>query len=172
MIKLYHIRYVDDLQWIIRFIQNLYKIHSKSKSKERIEYFTNFAFATEVLFKIMTTLYILSVFTFFPYPIYMYFFESQIVTIIPVYLPGIDEKTLVGYIIQNSFQIIIVSLATLGILACDFFMAIIIISSLIFAKLISLDMEQIEKDLQLENSITTVRGRFRNIVLMHQEMFK
>lgn len=71
MIKLYHIKFVEDLQYVIRFVQNLYKIHATTKSKARIEYFKNFAFATEIIFKVMATLYLLSVFTFFPYPLYM-----------------------------------------------------------------------------------------------------
>lgn len=172
MVKMYHIRYVDDLQWLIRFIQNLYKIHQKTKSKDRISYFNKFAFATEVLFKVITTLYILSVFTFFPYPIYMYFFKNEVVTIIPVYVPGIDDTQFSGYVFLCCYQIILFVLATLGVLACDFFMAIVIISTLIFAKLIILDMEQIEHDQELKDSVFIVRGRFRNILLMHQEMIK
>lgn len=171
-VKLYHIRYVDDLQWVIRFVQNLYKIHQKTKSRDRINYFNNFAIATDVLFKVITTLYILSVFTFFPYPIYMYLFKNEVVTIVPMYLPGIDESQFAGYVFLSSYHIVIILLATIGVLACDFFMAIIIISTLIFAKLISLDTKQIAKDLQLKDPILTVRGRLRNILLMHQEMIK
>lgn len=172
IVKLYHIRYVEDLQWIIRFIQNLYEIHTKTKSPERKEYFNNFAMATELLFKVITTLYILSVFTFFPYPIYMYLFKHEVVTIIPLYLPLVDDKTFIGYVFLCSFQVLMFFWATLGVLACDFFMAIIIISTLIFSKLISLDLQQLEIDFQIDNSDITVKGRFRNILLMHQEMIK
>lgn len=114
VIKLYHIRYVDDLQWIIRFIQNLYKIHTKTKSHERKKYFNNFAMVTEVLFKVITTLYILSVFTFFPYQIYMYFVKNEVVPIIPIYLPFVDDATLAGYVFLSGFQVVIFFLATLG----------------------------------------------------------
>lgn len=172
MIKIYHIRYVDDLQWIIRFVQRLYKIHSTIKTKKRIEYFNNFAFATEMIFKVMSTLYLLSVFTFFPYPLYMYYFENEVVTMIPIYMPFVDEKTFTGYIIVSGYQITIFVIATLGVLACDSFMAIIIVSTLIFAKLIKFDMEQINDDLLEKDSTITVKARFRNILLMHQEMTK
>lgn len=169
-IKIYHIRYVEDLQWIIRFIQKLYRVHIKTKSRERLEYFSKFAFGTEVFFKVIATLYLLSVFTFFPYPLYMYYFKNEVVTIIPMYLPGVDETQWSGYILLSAYQILIFILATGGVLACDFFMAIIIISTLIFAKLISLDMEQINNDLLEKNSTLTVKCRLRNILLMHQEM--
>lgn len=172
MIKIYHIRYVEDLQWIIRFIQRMYKIHSTIKSKDRIEYFKNFAFATEMIFKVMSTLYLLSVFTFFPYPLYMYYFENEVVTILPIYMPFVDETTFAGYIITCAYQIVLLVLATIGVLACDSFMAIIIVSTLIFAKLIKFDMEQINEDLKEKESTLTVKARFRNILLMHQEMTK
>lgn len=172
MIKLYHIRYVDDLQWILRFVQNLYKIHVKTESAERIQYFDKFAMCTEYLFIVMTTLYLLSVFTFFPYPVYMYFFEHTVVTIIPVYLPYIDHTQFMGYCMLSAFHIILFIFATLGILACDFFMAIVIVSTLIFAKLTSLDLEQIDLDLQQKSNGLIVKGRLRNVLLMHQEMIK
>lgn len=143
-----------------------------TKSKERLEYFANFAFATEMIFKVMATLYLLSVFTFFPYPLYMYYFENEVVPLIPLFLPGIDETTFAGYVLISCYQVVVFVLATIGVLACDAYMAIIIVSTLIFSKLISLDLEQIEDDLLLKDPTLTVRGRFRNIILMHQEMLK
>lgn len=169
---MYHIRYVDDLQWIIRFVQNLYHIHVTTKSVERIDYFDKFALFTEIFFHVMTTLYILSVFTFLPYPIYMYFFKNEVVPIIPLYLPYVDDEQLSGYIILGTFHIIIFFLATLGVLACDFFMAIVIISTFIFAKLITWDLEQTDTEQSAKDSLRLVRGRFRNVLLMHQEMIK
>lgn len=172
MIKLYHIRYVDDLQWILRFVQNLYKVHVKTESAERIEYFGNFAMVTEYLFIVMSTLYLLSVFTFFPYPVYMYYIEHEVVTIIPIYLPFLDHADFMGYCILGAFHIILFIFATLGILACDFFMAIVIVSTLIFSKLISLELEQVNTDLDQKCAELIVRGRLRNVLLMHQEMIK
>lgn len=168
---MWHITYVDDMQWIIRFVRNLYEIHVKTKSPECIEYFANFAIITEVLFKCMTTVYISSVFTLFPYPIYMYFVRNEVVSLLPMLLPFVDESHLGGYILLNTYQIIAMVLFVFGVLACDFFMTISIISTLIPAKLISLEMEQIGTDLQLEQSAPIIiKGRFRNVLLMHQEM--
>lgn len=163
---------MDDLQWILRLIQNLYKIHVKTESTERIQYFNKFALATEYLFIVMGTLYLLSVFTFFPYPVYMYVIENKVVTIIPIYLPYLDYTKFMGYCILSAFHITMFIFATLGILACDFFMAIAIISTLIFAKLISLELEQIDVDRQEKCAESLVKGRLRNVLLMHQEMIK
>lgn len=170
--KLYHITYVDDLQWIIRFIQNLYRIHVNTKSPERKEYFANFALATEIMFKVMTPVYISSAFIFLLYPLYMYFFENELVPILPLYLPFVDQSTVTGYIILNTYLIIAILFATCGLLGCDFFMTIITVSTLIFAKLMTIEMKQICADLQVDNSAQIVKRRFRNMLLMHQEMIK
>lgn len=172
LIKVYHIRYVDDLQWMLRFVQYMYKIHVKTESAERLRYFNNFAWVTEYLFIVMSTSYLLSVFTFFPYPVYVYLFQGEVVTIVPVYLPYLDHTQFADYCILSSFHISLIVFGTLGILACDFFMAVIIVSTLIFAKLISLELEQVNCDCEQKHGESIVKGRLRNILLMHQEMIK
>lgn len=102
----------------------------------------------------------------------MYFFEHEVVPIIPVFVPFIDETQLTGYIILGVFHITLLVLGILGVLACDFFMAIIIISTLIFAKLTSMELEQIDIDQQIEDPEISIRGRFKNVLLMHQEMIR
>lgn len=74
--------------------------------------------------------------------------------------------------ITNGYQIVLLFLATVGVLACDSFMAIIIVSTLIFARLIKFDMDEMEEDLQKKDTILAVRCRFRNILLMHKEAFR
>lgn len=129
-----------------------------------------FSVNTEILFKMILILYVLSTFTFLPYPIYMYLFKNEIVTMLPLYMPGVDETTFAGYISLSAYHFVSLFLATLGVCACDFFVAIMIVSTLIFAKIITLEMSHIDDDLEEEDSTSIVRGRFRNILLMHQEM--
>lgn len=89
---------------------------------------------------------------------------------IPLYMPGIDETTFSGYVSLLIYQFTCLFCATLGLSACDFFIAIMIVSTLIFSKIISLEIAQIDSDVLEKNSTPIVRGRFRNILLMHQEM--
>lgn len=168
---MYHIQYIDDLQWIIRKIQNLYKVHITTTSPDRIGYFRNFALFTEILFKVMSILYFPPILVFMSYPIYVYVTTNQLVPIIPLYVPMIDETTIVGFIILAIYHIINIILGTLGLIAIDYFMAIVITSSLIFAKLISADLQQINCDLMENDSrLMAAKARFRNIFWMHQEM--
>lgn len=74
--------------------------------------------------------------------------------IMPLYLPLIDESTCIGYIALNVYQFLF-----------------IIISSLIFAKLIGRELQQINVDLRDDEcNMLMVLGRLTNIFLMHQEM--
>lgn len=166
---MYHVHYADELQRIYHTIRKLYKTHITNESRERIEYFRMFAFITETLFKLMTTVYMLSGFLFFPYPLYMYYMKNEIVPLMNLYIPYIDVKTFTGYISLAASHIFYIFSATFGISACDFSMSIAIISPIIFSKLISIDLQQLNVDLKENVSVVNVRSRFRNI-LMHQEL--
>lgn len=167
---MYHITYEDDLKWIIHFVSSLYKDNMKAKSPERIKFFDNFALATEILFKAMFAIYALSVFPFFAYPVYMYCFKNELVPILQLHFPFVDHSTPAGYIFLTIQQILAFFCCVVGLLAVDFFMTIIMMSTLIFAKLIAFEMEQICVDLQVRNSVRIVKVRFKNLILMHQEL--
>lgn len=155
-------------------MQNLYKIHITVDCQKRAEYFNKCAIYTEYLFKIMMFFYISGVFFLIPYPVYMYFIKHEVITIIPLYFPFFDETTLSGYIIISSMHLSFISTATLGLLACDFFFTLLIVSSLIFAKLISFDIQQLNHELQINKSKSNIviKYRLQNIFLMHQQNYE
>lgn len=166
---MYHVRYGKEIQQLFHSIGRLYKIHIINESQERVEYFRLFAFITECLFKFMITVYMLTGFLFFPYPLYMYYVKGEVIPLMDLYIPGIDETTFIGYIALAVSHIMYIFLGTFGISACDFVMVMLMISPLIFSKLISLDLQQVNVDLKEKVSTVFVRSRFRNIILMHQE---
>lgn len=158
------------MRWIVRTIQNLYKIHITTKSPDRIRFFHNMAFLTETLFKTIAVLYTSSVLVYYSYAIFVYITTNQLIPLVPFHLPLVDETTSVGLFILNIYLLVINSMSIAGLVAMDFFTAVITISTLIFAKLISLDLNQINADMLAGASRITVYGRFRNVLLMHQEM--
>lgn len=167
---MYHVRYGKEIQQLFHSVGRLYRIHITNESQERVEYFRLFAFITEWLFKIMITVYMLSGFLFISYPLYMYYVEGEVIPLMDLYVPGIDETTYYGYIALATSHIIYIFLGTFGISACDFAMLMMMISPLMFSKLISLDLQQINVDLKEKVQKVFVRSRFRNIILMHQEL--
>lgn len=159
--------YTKDFCWTANFIRNMYKIHITTESPERVEYFKKCTLYTEYLFKGMTILYILSSFSFFIYPLYMYFFENEIVPILPIYLPGIDENTRNGFIILTTFQGSAFFMVLFGLLG--FIIVIFVSSPLIFAKIIWFEVQQIHCDLKEDEPPIVIKYRFRNILLLHQQ---
>lgn len=170
LVKLYNIQYIEDIQWVIYFIQDLYKANITTESVERSEYFRKFALFTEYFFKFILFFYLSLISTCLVYPIFVYTTQNELEVIMPLYLPFINETTIVGYTIINIYHITLISIVSFGIVAIDFFLAIIIISSLIFSKIISLEMHQIHVDLEEKNKELAIKVRFRNILRMHKEM--
>lgn len=169
--RLTHAYYVEDLKWLISFIQYLYKVNSKTESRDRIEYFQKWAVFTEILFKAIVSSFFCSSLMFLLYPFFMYFTQGQLVPIAPLYLPGIDENTLIGYVTLTIYHLIVFIAGTIGFSCIEFLIAIISLSSLIIAKLISLDLQRINVDLEIEDSGSiTVKGRLMNVFLMHRKM--
>lgn len=169
--RLTHVKHAEDFHWIITFIQSLYKINSKTNSRERVEYFQRFAFFTEMLFKAITSSFIISSLMFILFPIYTYMFTGQLITIAPLYLPGVEVNSIIGYTVTSLYHIAILVVATTGFSSHEFFMAIITISSFIFAKLISIDLMQINTDLNDEEpKAMKIKGRLLNVFLMHKKM--
>lgn len=163
--------YADDFHWTIHLIQDLYNIHAKNKSRELAAYFDKFALFTEILFKAMIISFASVTSTFFVYPFYMYFVKGELMPIMPLYLPFVDESTCIGYIALNVYQFLCCIISVVGFSALEFLMTIIIISSLIFSKLIGRELQQINVDLRDDEcNMLMVLGRLTNIFLMHQEM--
>lgn len=103
----------------------------------------------------------------------MYFVKNELVPIFPVYVPRIDEKTAFSYTILLIYDLIGFFFALFGVLAYDFFIAILISNALIFSKLISLETQQLNNNLQDGSEpLISTRARFRNILQMHQEMLE
>lgn len=169
-LKVYHVRYLDDILWLIQFIESMYKRNITTKLPERIDLFRMFSFITKYLFIGLMIIYIISMGTFLTLSIYMYYVENKIVALVPVYFPGINESTFIGYIELLIFHGIVVFLALVGIYAVDFFMVIIAIHSHIFSKLISFEFKQINIDLEEKEPEIMIWGRIRNVLQMHQEL--
>lgn len=96
--------------------------------------------------------------------------ENQILPLTHVYFPFIDETTPAGYIILCTIQIAAVVSGTLVTSAWDFLIATALLNTGLFAKIMSLEMEEIDIDFEHNVKMINIRARFRNILRMHQEL--
>lgn len=172
MVKMYTTYQIDDYQWVIKCVQHLYQVHITTQSPQRREYFHQFSLSIEMLFKAIFILYAMSTFQFILFPLFVYVTRNELVLPLPMYIWRINEETTSGYIILTIMHIFLMVLCFVGLLAFDYILSVVIISSLMFAKLICWEMTEIDIDLQESATKWRISGRLRNILEMHRELFE
>lgn len=155
----------------IYFIQYLFKVHIKTKSKNRLALFERFAFYNEAIFIVGFLVYIGAAASFFPYPIYMYVYENKRVPFLSMYIPGIDETTLVGHLTLISLQIPLFFMAIVGMASCDIMYAMMLINIPILARLFEDEINEMNEMLEEKTvKVHIWKYRLRNLLVMQQEM--
>lgn len=169
IIRLANSEYCNDYYTNIRKLQHLYKVNGKSPELEA--YFQKFATFVETLFILLLVIFITNPIALILAPIYTYFTEGNLSPIIYLYAPGIDENTIIGFLILNLFHMYINLLGIFIFVGLEFLVIVIIINSLVFAKLIGRQLQQIEDDSkEIDCDMIGISARLRNVFLMHQEM--
>lgn len=171
VVKVFSVKYSDEITWMINKLHDVYKVNATTKDYNRRTLFDRFAFYTEMVFKCGTSLYFLSALSYFVYPIYVYSIKREIITLMPTYLPGIDEGTATGFVIVTCYHIVLLSVAFVSASACDFLFTMLIANTPIMANLIQMEVQQLN-DILTSPKIDAplLNTKLRNILLMHREM--
>lgn len=170
-VKVYSVKYSANITWMINCLYDIYKANAATETGKRASLFNRFAFYTEIVFKCGTLLYFLSLLTYFIYPFYMYLYEGEIIALVPTYLPGVDEKSVSGFMILSCYHITIMILAFIGASGCDFMFAMLIANTPVMAILIEMEVQQLNDILTSQKvDVLLMKCKFRNILLMHREM--
>lgn len=157
--------------WTINHFHDIYKVNVKTKDPKRRNVFGQFGFYTEIVFKCGTFLYFLSILGYFVYPIYMYLFKNEIVSLMPIYIPGINEDTIAGFVSITCYHIILLLVAFVAASAVDFMFTMLIVNTPLMSDLIKMEVEQLNDALTSEKvDKLLVKFKLRNILLMHREM--
>lgn len=171
IVKVFSVKYSEEITWMINTMHDVYKVNVKTSVFRRKALFDRFAFYTEIVFKCGTILYGLSVLSYFAYPLYMYLMEKKIVTVMPTYIPGIDEDSVGGFVITTGYHIIVLAFGMIAASACDFLFMMIIVNIPVMAELIKMEVQQLNEILTSEKvDMSLMRYKLRNILLMHREM--
>lgn len=156
---------------MINNLYAIYKVNANTKGLRRRTLFDRFAFYTEIVFKCGTLLYFLSILGYFVYPMYMYWFKREIVTLMPTYIPGINERTASGFVIVTCYHVILLVVAFVAATSCDFLFTMLIANTPVMAILIEMEVQQLNEILTSQKTdVPLLKSKFRNILLMHREM--
>lgn len=161
---------------MIEFIDHLFKLHLKTKSENRRQLFEKFAIYNYYIIVGGLALYSASLFLFVPYPLYLFIFKGGRDPIVSLFIPGVDEKTMDGYLISICFQLICALFATFGLVCVDSFYAVLLINVPIQSRLIEIECLELNKLLKEDDikkkhkkSPQIWKQRFHNILQMHLE---
>lgn len=177
--KLYNARYSAEFFQLIEFTADLFRLNLKTKSNKRQELFKIFSTCNHYLVRTGTLAYSCTIFLFLAYPVGIFCIEGKREPIIALYIPGIDETTLNGYLISTCYQAILAVLASFALAAVDIFYAILLLNVPIQSRLIEIECLDLNKLLKVDEKKKKHKKRphiwkqrFRNILLMHLEAKK
>lgn len=157
-----------------RFI-NYYKMNAKNPSRKRQNLLKTFVFFTEVALKGGFFMYSIAAGFYFLEPFYKFFFKHEVIPFLPIFFPFVDETTTIGYIILTLIHLTYMVCAVLGSLCTDFLFIMVIVNIPVLSNIFADEVHELNKSLEDEEEevdILQVKGRFRNILFMHREIFE
>lgn len=152
---------------------DIFKMNAKNPSRTRQMLMQRHAFITELVLKGGFVLYAMAGLFYFIEPIYAFVYYNEFIPLVPVFFPYIDENTTVGYVILTLIHIIYIALATIASACTDFMFIMIIANIPVLSNIFKDEVKELNETLSEEDAdIRVVRGRLRNILLMHRELWE
>lgn len=152
----------------VKFVHNIYQQNKDESDNKKSLYLiiSRVYIAIRVLFFTFSLAAIVCILN----PIIMYVISGDVTTMLPIFLPGINEKTLNGMIILGIFHLMGIYVACIGSSASDIGHMSLILNAFAMSEMICNEFKRLDvmvkkKD---EYSARHVRNTVRNIVRMHQ----
>lgn len=158
-------RYVSIIIDIFNKIIDVYEANAKTTSPKRALLMQKISWISEWTLIGGFFTYIIFGTLQFTYPIYGYFWQHEIKPLFPLYLPFVDEKTTVGYVILMLIQCTEMYLSLVGSACTDFIFMVLIINVSVFSTIFEDNVIELNEILR-ENKVdmpaakTKLRGIF------------
>lgn len=171
LIKIHACKYASEIAEMVDTILDIYKQNAVAVSPKRFDIFERFARYCEIIFKFGNVLYVSAPFLYLIYPFHMYLFENKIVTLLPLFLPKVDEESAIGYGILTVFHLSLLIFALLASSASDFLFIMIITNIPALVKAFGESVKDLNNRLLKEKeNVAMTRLMLRNVILMHKEI--
>lgn len=135
--KIYSVRYGDIVVNLVNNLVEIFKVNSNVKAHGRQEMLEWYLTFTEYLFKIGVPMYFISVTGYFIYPAYRYIYFREIISLLPTFLPFVDEKTSIGFVITLIAHLHFIVYALLGSSCSDFSFTMVKIRSTVSIRILN-----------------------------------
>lgn len=170
MMKIYSVKYADIIVGLVDKLVEIFKANSNVMEHERQKLLARHLMFTEYFFKIAFAIYFITCIIFSVFPIVSYIVLGEMVIIDTLYLPGIDENSLTGYIILSIFHLNCVWFSALGSSGVDFIFSILILNVPVIANIIGDNIRDLNELLnEMRPKLVMIKAKLRNILIQYYE---
>lgn len=169
---MYAIRYFGHImiEYIDKII-SIYAENSKNNKYERPMLLRKFSIATEILLKSGVVLYFLAGCFYILNPIYIYYAKNEIVPLLPLYMPFIDETTKSGFILLTAIHLGFLFIAVVASACTDLWFALIAVNIFVPANIFCDNVRELSEILSEEKVNTRLaKAKLLNVLLIHREI--
>lgn len=173
MMKMYSAKYGPMIVELMDKIVGIFAENARTTLLKRLILMQKYSFFTELVLKLGLLAYALAGVVYLFTPIYFYYFNREIIPIIPLFFLFIDENTTVGYMVLTSIHVVFIILAVISSACTDFMFAMIIVNAPELSNIFRDNVEELN-DILKEEKVNNVlaKAKLRNILLMHREIWE
>lgn len=151
----------------------IFKANQNHPNYKRLRTLYRFVIITEYCFKCGFVVYVSTAIAYLIRPLVIYALANEIVTILPLSSPFVDNKTTIGYTIEFIFHVCAVIFSGVSSACADFTFVMIIVNVLALAYIFNDSVEELNIAMNKEAPDTKViKAYFRNLLLQHREITK
>lgn len=170
---MYSVKYGRIIVGMMDKLIEIFAANAKSNSRSRSILINKYALITEIVLIVGCTVYAFAGAFYFLNPIYSYYWRNEIVPLIPIYFPFINENTTGGFILLTSMHVVYVTMAVIASACTDFMFTMIIVNMPVMSNIFSDNIRELNASLreELVDQVFT-KAKFKNILLLHREFWK
>lgn len=155
---------------LINGLLAIFKANQIYPSYERLRLLQRYIILTEYVFKYGIVVYALAMIAYIIRPLAIYLFTREIVVILPMALPFVDDQTMSGYVILLIFHASSVVFSGIGSICIDYAFAMIIMNVHALPNLFDVSVKELNVEMNEKTTdVTVIKAHFRNILLQRRE---
>lgn len=152
-------------------IVSIYAANIKDIGRERSLILRKFSTASEILLKCGVVVYLLAGCFYLLNPIYLYYTKNEIVPLLPLYMPFIDESTKSGFILLSAIHLGFLFIAVVASACTDLWFAMVAVNFFVPANIFSENVRELNVILTQDKvDIQLTKAKLLNILLIHREI--
>lgn len=165
------ISFAATIQSNLAFVTEVYKANeTESENKQDLR---KCARLNLRICKAIFILIVVTCLTFAVVPILTYLFTGRIEPILPLVIPFIRNDTIVGYMVQTIYQLILLFVGICLMAAPDVFLVTMTMQYWPMTQILDRSVRDLNKtNKETNRNSTWLRMSFRNIVLMHKQIYQ